>query len=541
MTGSADLPLLSDPPSYGTGRPPFQCEFPIAIANPADTNRLSLTGVTRVRRIKRMRSKVIWSSLVSLACGLSVSPMGSAFPGLELPGAPASEDPAVYVIRAEKLIERPGVVHENTSVLISDGRILEIGPDIALPDGATELKGAVVCASFIDPWSALGVDNGVLADTKMAESARTADGLNLFDVDHLFQEALRAGVTSARVQGGWQGKVCGLGAFVRLDPTLNDPKHAVLLPDADLAMSVGHSVNRGATFQRMGDGTFQMISGDRPTDVFDRVSEIEAVVSSVEAGEAYRRAEVEYKFKLKEWQEAIAEKQEELEDDFKKAKKDRDKKVKKAKEDGKEHKESKYKEDKKPREPKFNEDKAALARVAEGEIPLVVEVHRSSAIRNLLAGTERFSRLRLVIAGGSEALSCAEDLAERGIPVIVWPSLRGTTKKDEFTGATLSLAGELAAAGVPVLLGSGGRDADTTRDLPLLAQLAVGHGLEKEQALEALTIGAARAFDVADRVGSVELGKDADLLILDGMPLEPFTKIQYVFCGGRPAVTPEDN
>ena len=91
------------------------------------------------------------------------------------------------------------------------------------------------------------------------------------------------------------------------------------------------------------------------------------------------------------------------------------------------------------------------------------------------------------------------------------------------------------------MLGSGGRDADTTRDLPLLAQLAVGHGLEKEQALEALTIGAARAFDVADRVGSVELGKDADLLILDGMPLEPFTKIQYVFCGGRPAVTPEDN
>ena len=493
-----------------------------------------------------MRSKATWPALLCLACAPFFAPASFADPGYANPltepnARSSSEESQVFVVRAEKLIVRPGDVRENTSVLIRDGKILQIGSGIVVPEGATEVKGAVVCASFIDPWSALGVDEQVLADTSMVESARTADGIDFYDADHLRSEALRAGITSVRLQAGWQGKHGGLGAFARLDPTVDDPKQAVLQPDADLGMSVGLSVNRGASFQRMPDGSFQMVSGDQAVDVFDRVSAIESVASSVETGEAYRRAAIEYRYELEEWEKAIAEKHKKLEDDFKKAKKERDKNVKKAEEDGKEFKEEKYKEDKKPRKPKFDEDKEVLARVAEGEIPLVVEVHRSSEIRNLLAGTERFARLRLVIAGGSEALSNAKQLAERHIPVIVWPSLRGTTKQDEFSGDDLSLAAQLAEAGVQVLLGSGGRDATATRDLPLLAQLAVGHGLDRDAALEALTIGAARTFDVADRVGSVEVGKDADLLVLDGMPLESNTSIQYVFCGGRLAVSPEGN
>lgn len=488
-----------------------------------------------------MRSKATWPALLGLACAVFFPPVGHAATTPQPTTFPSADEPTVFVIRADKLIVRPGDVRENTSVLVRDGRILDIGPNLALPEGAVEVKGSVVCASFIDPWSALGVDSGSLGDKSLVEAARTADGIDFHSQDHLREEALRAGVTSARLQAGWQGKKGGLGAFVRFDPEVDDPEHAVILTDADMAMSVGLSINRGASFQRMPDGSFQMVSGDRPVDVFDRVTAVESVISSIEAGEAYRRAETEYKYDLEEWQKEIAKKQEELEDDFKKAKKDRDKDLKKAKEDGKEHKEKKYKEDKKPRAPKYNADKEALARVAEGELPLVVEVHRSSEIRNLLKGTEEFSRVRLMIAGGSEALACAEELAARRIPVIVWPSLRGTSFKDEFNGADLSLAAELADAGVHVLLGSGGRSAESTRDLPLLAQLAVGHGLDREHAFKALTLDAARAFDVADRVGSVEVGKDADLLVLDGMPLEATTSIQYVFCGGRAAVTPEDN
>ena len=482
-----------------------------------------------------MRSKATWPALMGLVCTLF-------FPSMALASASASHGHSgVTLIRAEKVIVRPGEVLENTDVLVRDGRILQLGQGIALPEGAKEVRGAVVCASFIDVWSALGVDSSVLGDQKLPEAARVVDGLDLHSGDHLREQALRAGVTTARLQGGWQGATCGLGAVVRLDPLVDDPTGAVVLDDADLAMSVGLSVDQGTTFERTPDGSFRIISGDRAVDVFDRVSAVDRVATSLDAGLAYRRAATEYKYELEEWQKSIAEKTEELEDDFKKAKKDRDKDIEKAKEKGKEYKEKKYKEDKKPRAPKFDSNKEVLAKVAEGELVLVVEVHRASEIRNLLAGTEKFDRLRLVIAGGSEAMYCKAELAERGVPVIVWPSLRGTSKKDEFSGADLSHAASLKAAGVDVLLGTEGRDAGATRDLPLLAEMAVGHGLDRKAAFGALTIDAARTFDVADRLGSVEAGKDADLLVLDGMPLESGTSIQYVLCGGRLAVTPEDN
>jgi imidazolonepropionase-like amidohydrolase len=488
-----------------------------------------------------MRSKATWQAHLGLVCAVFFPPVVlAAAPSDTTDPAPAEES-GVIVIRAERLVVRPGEVLSDVSVLVRDGRIVEVGSDIALPEGATEVSGKVVCASFIDPWSALGVDGGVLSDRKLVEAARIADSLDLHANDHLREEALRAGVTSVRLQGGWQGGVCGLGAVVRLDPTVDDPKQAVLLGDADLGMSVGLSVDQGMTFRRMPDGSFQIISGDRAIDVFDRVSAVERVVSSIETGRAYRRSEIEYKYEFEEWQKSIAEKVEELEKDFKKAKKDRDKKLKEAEEKGKEYKEKKYKEDKKPRRPKFDENKAMLARVAEGELPLVVEIHRAAEIRNLLKGTEQFGRLRLVLAGGSEAMYCAKELSERGVSVIVWPSLRGTGANDEFSGDDLSLAASLSAAGVKVLLGTGGRNSTSTRDLPLLAELAVGHGLAREEAFEALTLGAARTFDVADRLGSVEVGKDADLLVLDGLPLEPNTTVQYVLCGGRLAVSPENN
>jgi imidazolonepropionase-like amidohydrolase len=89
---------------------------------------------------------------------------------------------------------------------------------------------------------------------------------------------------------------------------------------------------------------------------------------------------------------------------------------------------------------------------------------------------------------------------------------------------------------VPVLLGSGGAQPLASRDLPLLAALAVGHGLGRERAFEALTLGAAEALDAGDRIGSLEQGKDADLLVLDGEPLATTTRVLYVITGGELAV-----
>jgi imidazolonepropionase-like amidohydrolase len=72
------------------------------------------------------------------------------------------------------------------------------------------------------------------------------------------------------------------------------------------------------------------------------------------------------------------------------------------------------------------------------------------------------------------------------------------------------------------------------------AELAIGHGLGRDAALNSLTLGAARAMDLGSRLGSVELGKDADLLVLDGDPLTGTTRIEYVLSGGDVVITPQD-
>jgi imidazolonepropionase-like amidohydrolase len=276
------------------------------------------------------------------------------------------------------------------------------------------------------------------------------------------------------------------------------------------------------------------------SDPFERMADVERLAGMITQGEAYSTEQIEYRHELEAWKKKIAEKQKELEDGFKKAKKDRDKEQADSKEKGKEFKEKEFKEDKAPKVPKFDPDKAVLARVAEGEIPLVVEVHRASQLRALLAATAQFKRLRLVLAGGTDSLEVAPELVRRQIPVVVWPQPMGAQLPPEMEHHDLALAGKLEAAGVTVLLGSGARQSSASRDLPLLAELAIGHGLGRDQAFFALTLGAARALDLDARVGSVERGKDADLLVLDGDPLTGSTRIQFVISGGDVVITPED-
>jgi imidazolonepropionase-like amidohydrolase len=169
-----------------------------------------------------------------------------------------------------------------------------------------------------------------------------------------------------------------------------------------------------------------------------------------------------------------------------------------------------------------------------------VHANRVAEIRALLTGSEELGRLRLILAGGAEADYFASKLAERHIPVIVWPAPMGKDRPDEFAASDLSLAARLTHDGVKILFGSGGTDATATRDLPLMAELAIGAGLDHDAAFEALTTGAANAFDAGDRIGSLEAGKDADVLVLDGEPLVSTTHVQYVIAGGRVVTTPED-
>jgi imidazolonepropionase-like amidohydrolase len=463
----------------------------------------------------------------------AVAPLASA----EDPDVGAK--PETLFIRAEHVITRPGRDLGQASILVRGGRILAIGTDLAKPDDAREITGRYACAGMIDAWGAIGLGQDSIEESGGSAATRTTDGLDPYNFEVMRRDALRAGITTARVQAGAPSRVGGLGAVIRLSPGLTR-EEMIVVPDCNLWMTVGLSQPGQPMFEQQGD-TFVMTGfGSRPMDPFERIEGVDRLVSMLQAGKNYLVSKNEYKHELEAWQKAITEKEAELEKDAKKAKKDREKAEKEATEKGKKFEEKKYKEDKKPTAPRYDEDNEVIARAANGEIPLIVHANRVAEIRALLAGSESMGRLRLVIAGGAESAYFSQKLAERRIPVIVWPAPMGKNRPDELEGNDLSLAARLAQDGVKVLIGSGGMDPAATRDLPLLADLAVGAGLDREDAFEALTIGAATTLDAADRLGSLEAGKDADILVLDGEPLVSTTRVMYVVAGGRVVVTPED-
>jgi imidazolonepropionase-like amidohydrolase len=172
----------------------------------------------------------------------------------------------------------------------------------------------------------------------------------------------------------------------------------------------------------------------------------------------------------------------------------------------------------------------ALIPVVERRVPLYTAASREQDIRDAVAFADRIN-VRMVLTGGQEAALVAALLEEKNVPVILGPVLTLPTREDMFHAATYQTAGELARAGVTFAFATG--DNTNVRLLPYHASQSVAWGLDRQRALRALTIDAAEILGVADRVGSIEAGKDANLLIAAGDPLELRTKITHVVIAGR--------
>lgn len=174
-------------------------------------------------------------------------------------------------------------------------------------------------------------------------------------------------------------------------------------------------------------------------------------------------------------------------------------------------------------------DLEALGPVVRGELPLVVTVHRASDIEAVL----RFARelkLKLILAGVTEGWKVAPQIAAAQVPVLAEP-LSNIPDSFERLGATLENTARLKAAGVTVALMTG--DAHNARNLRQGAGNAVAYGLPWEEGLRAITQVPARIWGLADRLGTLEAGKEADLVIWDGDPLELTTSAEQVFIRGE--------
>lgn len=176
-------------------------------------------------------------------------------------------------------------------------------------------------------------------------------------------------------------------------------------------------------------------------------------------------------------------------------------------------------------------DLEALVPLVQGRTPLVARVHRAADIRAVLR-LARDEKLRLILEGAEEGWMLAREIAAAGVPVILNPI---TNRPDTFEilGATLENAARLHAAGVTLAFTAPEGAAHRARETRYGAGTAVAWGLPWDAALAAVTINPARMFGVGDRTGSLEPGKDADLVIWSGDPFEPLSTPKAVYIRGQ--------
>jgi imidazolonepropionase-like amidohydrolase len=175
-------------------------------------------------------------------------------------------------------------------------------------------------------------------------------------------------------------------------------------------------------------------------------------------------------------------------------------------------------------------DLEALVPVVLGRMPLIVKVDRASDIIEMIA-LAREEGLHLILDGAEEGWRVAGDISREGVPVILDPvaNLPGSFAR---LGATMENAARLHAAGVTLVLRAGSGVAHRARELRYGAGNAVAHGLPHDAALAALTINPARVFSVAERVGSIEVGKEADIVLWSGDPFEPLSQPRAILVRG---------
>jgi len=179
----------------------------------------------------------------------------------------------------------------------------------------------------------------------------------------------------------------------------------------------------------------------------------------------------------------------------------------------------------------------AMIPVLEGKLPVFIDAEETQQIQAAISFAEQ-EKLRLVIVGGYDAPECVDLLKKHKVPVIVGGVHRLPRRRGDAYDAAFTVPSRLQAAGIPfciagVIGGASGVGPSNLRNLPYHAGTAAGYGLPAEEALKAITLYPAQILGVADRIGSLEVGKDATLIVTTGDPLDIPTHVTAAYIQGR--------
>ncbi|MCW3051535.1 MAG: amidohydrolase [Chthonomonadales bacterium] len=439
-----------------------------------------------------------------------------------------------------------GAPIEHATILMKDGKIVSVGVNVAVPAGAQriDLHGATVIPGLVDVSSALFLPDESLTGAGTADQD-VLDGLDLFDKDAA--KVLAAGVTTLYLSPGDRGTIGGVGAIVKLQ----DPNHSMaatgtamqantLKPHAGLQITLGLSPSgRSTSLERL--NSYQalrsaFIATRQYGLTFDHyVRDLALYEKRQKAGGATPPTAGA----VADGPESIV--PEEADEDDTTT--DPNEPQRGGQRGGGAQGGQRFggggqgfgpgrpNASGKPTKPRAVPAQEIMLAALKGQIPVRIEAHRSDDIMHALALADEF-KLKLILESPTEAAPVAAEIAKRHIPVI-WGSVLTTGAPHlETAHQNPTTPALLAKAGVTVALTTGTRSGQASRFLRENAALAAGFGLSSAAALRSITLSAAEVLGISDRVGSIQAGKDADLVILSASPWDPAAKVERVFING---------
>jgi imidazolonepropionase-like amidohydrolase len=190
-----------------------------------------------------------------------------------------------------------------------------------------------------------------------------------------------------------------------------------------------------------------------------------------------------------------------------------------------------YGKDKTLSKPKTDLKMEAMVPFARGEKPIIFTAERERDIKAVIKFADD-TKTKAIILGGQEASRAAIELKQKNIPVIYTNIFTSPARDDDPYDEFYAEPGKLQKAGVQFCIATNAENA-VIRDLPEQAGIAAAFDLSKDEALKAVTLYPAQILGVADKIGSIEVGKIANLVVTDGDFLDNRTKVKYLFINGR--------
>ncbi len=173
----------------------------------------------------------------------------------------------------------------------------------------------------------------------------------------------------------------------------------------------------------------------------------------------------------------------------------------------------------------------ALIPVIKGDMPAMFVANTASEIKGALEIADEF-KLKAILVGASDARQVLDLIKSKNVPVLFGGTFKSPDKDSDAYDALYSTPAALSKAGIKFGFTVGG--ASSVHDLPFQAGMAVGFGLDKDEALKAVTLYPAQILHIDNQVGSLQEGKTANIILADGDPLELLTHVKQVFIAGKP-------